>query len=327
MFTKAQNLLEATMGININDDAAPWTEWILSGKKTIETRNTPSLNPYIGKRVGIVRTGKGKKATLVGYVTVGKPIKYESPEQFNRDYKKHLVAPDSSFYNGGVKYGYPMIDVEKVEEKPVDSRGIVARRIEGMSKSAFLMNILEELEPTKEEHFQQRTNLHIRLVSKYLDKIIQLKDPRLDPSVLVAEKGGHDQSKFRSPEYEPYLHVNWKYYMKDKGQTYNPPPEIKKAMDTATLHHVTSNKHHPEAWAPTASINSEDRDKPPEEIVDASKMPLSYVATMVADWLAMSEEKSTCPYEWAKKNIGIRWSFTDNQKRLIYDLLDRVWKN
>jgi len=191
-----------------------------------------------------------------------------------------------------------------------------------MTKSAFLMNLLEDLEPTKEEYFQERTNLHISLVGKYLDKIIQLKDPRLDPSILVAEKSGHDQSKFKSPEYEPYLHVNWKYYMKDRGREYNPPPEIKKAMDTATLHHVTSNRHHPEAWAPTASINPDDRDKPPEEIVDASKMPLSYVATMVADWKAMAIEKGTSLKEWAGKNVGIRWKFTDNQKRLIYDLIN-----
>jgi len=31
-----------TMGLNINDDEYPWTEWILLGKKTIETRNQPN---------------------------------------------------------------------------------------------------------------------------------------------------------------------------------------------------------------------------------------------------------------------------------------------
>lgn len=195
-----------------------------------------------------------------------------------------------------------------------------------MTKSAFLMNLLEDIEPTKEEHFKQRTNLHIALVRKYLDKILQLRDPRIDAAALEAEKVGHDQSKFKSPEYEPYLHVNWKYYMKDQGKEYKPPKEVKDAMDTATLHHVISNKHHPEAWAPTASINPDDRDKPPEEVVDATRMPLSYIATMVADWLAMSDEKSTDPCEWARKNIGIRWAFSDNQERLIYDLIYRCWR-
>jgi len=201
-----------------------------------------------------------------------------------------------------------------------------------MTKSAFLMNLLEDIEPTKEEHFKQRTNLHIGLVKKYLDKILQLKDPRIDAAILEAEKVGHDQSKFKSPEYEPYLHVNWKYYMKDQGKEYNPPKEVKDAMDTATLHHIVNNSHHPEYWQdPTnkgkLQINSRDRDEPSGEIVDATKMPLSHIACMVADWLSMSSEKGTDPYEWANKNVDKRWKFSSNQIKLIYDLLDKVWES
>lgn len=118
------------MGININDDVTPWTDLILAGKKTIETRNTPTLNAYIGKRVGIVRTGKKRKATLVGYATVGTPIKHNSPEEFDKDYNKHYVAPDSPFYGDGCKYGYPLTDVEKCEPKEVTSKGIVSRRLD-----------------------------------------------------------------------------------------------------------------------------------------------------------------------------------------------------
>jgi hypothetical protein len=46
---------------------------------------------------------------------------------------------------------------------------------------------------------------------------------------------------------------------------------------------------------------------------------------MVADWFAMSEELGGHPKEWADKNINIRWKFNDNQIRLIYDLIQRVW--
>lgn len=122
--------LEVTMGININDDSNNWTDLILSGEKTIETRNTPSLNPYVGKRVGLIKTGKKIKATLVGYATIGEPIKYESPEDFNKDYDKHKVAPDSILYNGGIKYGYPLIDVEKTKSKEIKSKGIISRKLE-----------------------------------------------------------------------------------------------------------------------------------------------------------------------------------------------------
>jgi len=179
------------------------------------------------------------------------------------------------------------------------------------------------------DHFNKRTRYHIDLVKKYLDKIINLKDSRLDNDILEKEKIEHDQSKFREPEFEPYLYVNWSYHMKDLGAEYIPSEDIKNQMQAATFHHVKINQHHPEAWdekSTLESINNKDRDKPPEEIVDATNMPLSYVATMIADWLAMSEEKNTCPYEWTKNNIDKRWKFNKDQEKLIYDLIDKVWE-
>ena len=178
------------------------------------------------------------------------------------------------------------------------------------------------------DHFIDRTNYHIQLVQKYLDKIISLNDSRLDRAALEEEKQ-HDQSKFKEPELTPYVFVNWKYHLKDRGEKFDPPKDIIDLMNNATFHHISTNKHHPDYWDTDLSIknlNSTDRDKPPEKIVDATKMPLIYVASMVADWLAMSEEKKTCPYEWAKNNIGIRWKFDQNQIKLIYDLIDKIWK-
>jgi hypothetical protein len=191
-----------------------------------------------------------------------------------------------------------------------------------------LNNYLNEVTQDMLNHFNKRTNLHIALVVKYLQKIIELDDARLDPKILEQEKT-HDQSKFEEPEYTPYLHVSWGYYMRDQGKAYEPSTEIKGQMQVATFHHVKNNKHHPEAWDPNSSmesINSADRDTPPEKIVDGTKMPDTYIASMVADWLAMSEEKNTDPYEWVDKNINKRWKFTTNQVNLINDLLDEVWK-
>ena len=179
------------------------------------------------------------------------------------------------------------------------------------------------------EHFQKRTNYHISLVGKYLDKIIALNDSRIDNKILEKEKLEHDQSKFEEPEYTPYLHVNWSYNMKDQGKEYNPSADIKDQMQSATFHHVKNNQHHPELWDATSTkdaINSKDRDKPPEKMIDATLMPLSYIACMVADWLAMSAEKGTDPYKWAEDNINKRWKFSEPQVKLIYDLLDNVWK-
>jgi hypothetical protein len=117
------------MGININDKTQPFTAQILSGEKTIETRRTNSLRPYVGKRVGIVRTGRGR-ATLVGYATIGEPIRYENQRQFAKDRARHRVAAGSPHDCGPEgKFGYPMIDVEATTPRPVTSRGIVARKI------------------------------------------------------------------------------------------------------------------------------------------------------------------------------------------------------
>jgi SAM-dependent methyltransferase len=122
------------MGININDKCQDFTGQILRGEKTIETRKTRSLDPYIGERVGLIRTGVGK-ATLVGYATVGEPVVYDSVAKFRRDQSKHLVAPGSAFdIKDGLKYGYPLMQVEAVEPRQLESRGIVARRLNPYTK-------------------------------------------------------------------------------------------------------------------------------------------------------------------------------------------------
>jgi hypothetical protein len=117
------------MGININDDSAPWTEWILDGTKIIETRNTNSLKSYINQEVGVIRTGKKRKAMLVGYVTINEPIVYTSKKMFDKDRWKHFIMPRSTFYINKIKYGYPLTNPRRCKERPIKSRGVVSRKI------------------------------------------------------------------------------------------------------------------------------------------------------------------------------------------------------
>ncbi len=97
-------------------------------------------------------------------------------------------------------------------------------------------------------------------------------------------------------------------------------------MSKATEHHVKNNKHHPESSCEkeVGLINREDRDKPPKEMVDATNMKDLDIGEMAADWMAMSKEKGGTPKEWADKNVNIRWKFTDEQKDLIYELIENV---
>ena len=117
------------MGININDKYYPFTDLILSGVKTIETRVSPSLHAYIGQRVGIIRTGKDK-AMLVGFMTIGEPIQYETEKHFRNDEEKHCVPKGSKYDISGLgKWGYPIINPVRIEPSHVASKGIVARKI------------------------------------------------------------------------------------------------------------------------------------------------------------------------------------------------------
>lgn len=123
----------AAMGINVNDSQQSFTDQILRCEKTVETRCTRSLDAYIGKVVGIIRTGVGP-ATLVGYATLGAPALYPSAAAFDASASKHLVSAGSTHHISasptGVKWGYPLSNVISLE-KPVrvQTRGIVSRRI------------------------------------------------------------------------------------------------------------------------------------------------------------------------------------------------------
>lgn len=178
--------------------------------------------------------------------------------------------------------------------------------------------------PTKEmkDFFFKRTEKHIGHVQKYC-KIIENYDLEKFKG-LIGRGKIHDQSKFKEPEITPYIWITWQYKIKDQGKEFDIPQEIKDKMSEATEHHVLSNKHHPESHCnkKTGIINRENRDKPPKELIDATKMKDLDIAEMCADWMAMSEEKNTNPIDWADKNVNIRWKFTNEQKELIYKLLD-----
>lgn len=185
----------------------------------------------------------------------------------------------------------------------------------------------------RHEHFLYRTRAHLYLVRKWSDKIADAfaDDDRLSVYLLNAERDRHDQTKFEEPEYSAYVNITWKYYCKRHGLPFESNPELDEAMHIATYHHIKNNRHHPEYWDDATTLDDSldrgNRDGVPSRIVDGTKMPLTYIAAMCADWCAMAEElgKNT-PQEWGKKNINIRWKFSDKQVEFIYEILDKVWK-
>ena len=191
---------------------------------------------------------------------------------------------------------------------------------------SFLNKVLSSVGMTQEmvDWYSVRTNMHIKLVQKYLKKIQALNLPEVDPTLLTAEMD-HDTGKWVTPEYEPYVHINWKYRQLRHEIDYQVPEELNETE--ATFHHVKTHKHHPEYWddeATLESINPKNRDKPSGKQVNATLMPLTYVASMMADWLALSEEKSTDVRDWIKMNVNVRWRFSSDQVDLIHTIVEMV---
>jgi len=186
----------------------------------------------------------------------------------------------------------------------------------------------EKMEDKQEMYdwFEKRTNKHIELVQKYCKKIYDYDKDRFKG---IIERGKvHDQSKFESPEHEPYVYISWKYKCEDDGRDFECPEDMEDKMNEATEHHVhnSKNKHHPESHSDQKeTINPDDRDKPPKEAIDATKMSTLDLGELVADWCSMAEEKGTSPKKWADDNIDKRWKFSDEHKDLIYELIKEIF--
>ena len=127
---RASEFTKTSIGINVRSDGnIDYADLIVDGRKRLETRNTDSLRPYVGKRVSIVRTGKGK-AMAIGAVTIGEPIVADE-KKFRKLEKQHLVPAGSKFdiQPDGEKYLYPMIDPERYDEPKSVGHGIIGRQV------------------------------------------------------------------------------------------------------------------------------------------------------------------------------------------------------
>lgn len=185
-------------------------------------------------------------------------------------------------------------------------------------------------EDEKEKFFVDRTNKHIRLVQNAAAKIVKAY-PEFDE--LLKQVKVHDQSKLEEPERTPYIEITWRHKLENEKGEYDPyndkgyqtPGELeKKEENEATVHHITTNSHHPEYHLDNksdANVDTDDRSK--SELVGASRMPDIDVAEMVADWQAMTEELQTnTTREWFDKQKDVCWHFSEHQEELI----DRLMK-
>jgi len=176
----------------------------------------------------------------------------------------------------------------------------------------------ESITNQKREWFVDRTNRHIDLVRKSAHKIVG-SYPEF--KALLDQVKHHDESKFNEPEMTPYIGISWSH--KIGNETGNKPAPTKEENE-ATLHHITTNSHHPEYHLKDrgeANISDTNRDQS-KKCVDVSSMPDLDIVEMVADWQAMSEELGTnTSRQWFNKVQDTKWQFSQHQVKLIDTIL------
>lgn len=143
------------MGINVASDRAhglSYADLIVDGHKALESRNSDTLRPYVGKRVAIVRTGAGP-AKAIGEVTIGQPM-VVNKKKFRSMEDQHLVPEGSAFdITTPTKHLYPMHDPVRYEKEKDVGHGIIARKVINMAKGGKV-----EVRPTVFDDAASRRN-------------------------------------------------------------------------------------------------------------------------------------------------------------------------
>ncbi len=117
----------------------PWSDLLLSGKKSIETRTYPLPSKYLGVELALIETPglRGKKeagivkARVVGTITFGDSFQYRSAKHWANDKNRHLVDVGDLQFSWEMRkknvWGWTVTNVRLFEE-PVPApkkRGIV----------------------------------------------------------------------------------------------------------------------------------------------------------------------------------------------------------
>lgn len=123
----------------------------------------------------------------------------------------------------------------------------------------------------------------------------------------------HDESKYRTIEYEAY-----DAYFYDVGTEGKTKEEIEKAFDRAFLEHMHVNDHHWQHWVLPYDDSSETK---------AIEMPEDAVYEMVCDWWSFSlvNKKPGEIDDWyeSHKNIMI---LNERTRTLVENILEDIWR-
>lgn len=122
-------------GINIQ---WPWSQLLLVGKKTIETRSYSLPEKFRDVELAVIETPgpRGKKeagileSRIIGTIVFSRSFRYSTKNEWMKDQDKHLVLPSDpqfAFLSGKEKWGWVVKEVTLFERpKPRPSKtGII----------------------------------------------------------------------------------------------------------------------------------------------------------------------------------------------------------
>ncbi len=174
----------------------------------------------------------------------------------------------------------------------------------------YYTHSLNKFTPAMKANFDKRTTEHITRVARIMSK---LKGHfGLSESELLIRAGLHDRSKFSKEEKNPYIWITEFYRCKKDGEEFSFPPGVEKLTRKASLHHITTNRHHPQFHE------------------DVTEMTDLDIVEMVADWTAMALELGEA--DGSAKSFANRiikedkHKFTSEIIEKIFDTIDIVDK-
>lgn len=120
-------------GLNVQ---APWSELLITGKKTIETRRYPLPERLKNIPLAVIETpGKRKdfKARIIGVITFVDSKEYQTKKSWIKDKELHLVEQDDrkfGFKEGEKKFGWIVGKFCRLDVplNPPQLRGIIFAR-------------------------------------------------------------------------------------------------------------------------------------------------------------------------------------------------------
>ena len=229
------------IGINVNQDGNnKYADKIVDGEKTLETRTSDSLRPFVGQRVAIVRTGQGP-AMAIGEVTIGKPIVVSTQKQFDKYRDQTLIPKDSKFdiVPGVVKYLYPMTNpVRYATERAVEAGGAgnprIARKVVMPTRAAQKNAAASRVADVSADRFKRTEQLQQAVTDLQDGKITRTEYNRMVDQVRPVYPYKELPKLTTAPEAR-YALANGRGQSPEKAAKYSLPSKTLKTGDWAQL--------------------------------------------------------------------------------------------